>query len=308
MKYVVGIDGGGTHCRLLACSLQGQVLGETVGNSTNIESNSIQTVAYNIKALLDDFTSATGYSLKACQALCLGTAGADTEESLATINGILDDLHLPCPHFAVNDGEIALAAQTKGGPGILIISGTGSIGVGMDGKGHTMRGGGYGHLVGDEGSGYWVVVEAIKAIFHWADGIGVETSLACHMYKALNIEHHGQLMDYVYANNKSTLAKLSPLVDGARQAGDKAALKIMTDATTYLAELGIALARKLQMESAACPFILAGGFLTHTPWLQQTVCALVGESCPNFQFQLLKKEAQWGAVYLAANHIGAKMA
>lgn len=306
MRYLIGMDGGGTRCRIMAAGENGVMLGRAEGGSTSVESNPPETVRSNIESLLRALASESGLRLKDCAALCLGTAGVDSEESLLRTEEILKSLALPFPFMVVNDGQIALAAQTGGGPGILIISGTGSIGVAADGRGNGCRAGGYGHLVGDEGSGYWAASQAVRALLLSNDGLSPETMLTHLVFQALGVKSVEQVLDFVYHNNKSELAKLSCQVETARRLGDQAAVDIMNRAADYLAALAAVLARRLPTEGKTYPLFLAGGFLTHTPWLREAVTQRALKAYPALAPGKLQREAEWGAVFLAARKAGIK--
>ena len=299
-EYLIGIDGGGTNSRLLACDLEGKVIGRSDGSSTNIESNSLQTVGQNLQKLLTDFFETHNQPAEKCLAIGFGTAGVDTEESLKTVQKIVDNLHLPCPIYVFNDAEIALAAQTRGKPGILLISGTGSIGYGLNDQGEEKRVGGYGYLVGDEGSGYWLGNKAIKAALRSFDGTQNKTMLLPMLLKTLKIHHAEELVDFVYQANKNEIAALSFLVEEARAAGDSTAMHIMEKAAKHLSNMAIALAEKLSMEEEQAPLVMAGGVLLNTPWLMERTYALVKKHCPNMMLTPLEKEAVIGGIYIAA--------
>lgn len=307
MKYLIGIDGGGTNARLLASSTDGEVLGRCAGKSTNVESNAPQVVKRRLEEMIGRFVRQSGCPLDGCLALCLGTAGVDTEKSRRLVEDVLREMSLPFPTCVVNDAEIALAAQTQGEPGVLLISGTGSIGFAIDGQGRTCRVGGYGYLVGDEGSAYWVARKAISAMLHAHDGIGPETSLSVLIREALGMAGVEEVVDFVYRANKAEIAKLAPAVVAAFEAGDRAAGEIMRGAAWHLAAMPIALGRNLRLEAAEYPLVFAGSMLLRTPWLVDQVRQSVLALFPRWRPMLLSKEAEWGAIYLAARRAGVRL-
>ena len=154
MQYFIGIDGGGTNSRLLAVDVHGNVIGHVRGRSTNLESNSASTVMNNLSALIQSFHDQHFTKYDDCLGLCFGTAGVDTKASLLTIEDLLRQIPFTCPTKVVNDAHIALYANTLGGPGLMLIAGTGSIGYGINKNGRQKRVGGFGYIVGDEGSAY----------------------------------------------------------------------------------------------------------------------------------------------------------
>lgn len=308
LKYLIGIDGGGTNSRLLACDENGAVLGHCVGKSTNVESNPVSCVLANLQAILDQFLRESGCALEDCQGLCLGTAGVDTEKSRREVNEIVKQLHFPCRTLIVNDAEIALAAETKGKPGILLISGTGSIGYGVNRAGVDCRVGGYGYLVGDEGSAYWISRKAIQAVLHEYDKTGAPSPMFERICDALGIREIDELVDFVYQSNKSEMAQLALCVVSAFEEGDAMARPIMQSAAQHLSDLALALGRRLHMADAHYPLVFSGSMLTRTPWLMDEVTRRVRQVFPLLTSAPLSREAEWGAVYLAAKHSGTPLA
>ncbi len=299
-KYLIGIDGGGTRSRLLAYSTTGKVIGLQEGGSTNIESNTTQEVGKNLRELLESFF--VNYSKNDCLALGFGTAGVDTRKTLHKVETLVKELNYPFPTYVYNDGQIALAAQTRGKEGLLLISGTGSIAFGNNEKGESGRVGGYGYLVSDEGSGYWLGQKAIAASLQSHDGTGEETLLLYEILDRLKIKEVDDLVDFVYTSNKKDIAKLSPLVEGLREKGDKVACGIMEEGAEKLKNMVIALSKKLNMKNIH--LIFAGGVLLNTPWLREEIVRQLKKEHQNINAELLQREATMGGIYLAANKLG----
>ena len=307
LKYLIGIDGGGTNSRLLASGLNGEVLGYCVGKSTNVESNSVECVMANLKEIVEQFWAESGCSLQDCQGVCLGTAGVDTEKSLLEVNEIVKQLHFPCRTLVVNDAEVALAAETKGKPGALLISGTGSIGYAINQTGETCRVGGYGYLLGDEGSAYWVSRKAIQYILHAFDQTGRKPEMFARICNVLGIHEIDQLVDFVYQSNKDEVAKLALSVVQAFEDGDPMAERIMRIAETNLSTMAISLGRRLKMKDERFPLVFSGSMLTCTPWLMDEVTREVNCEFPLWTSAPRSRGAEWGAVYLAAKQNGIQM-
>ena len=307
MRYYIGIDGGGTHSRLLAIDLNGRVVGVSHGKSTNVESNSLTVVKQHFQMLLKTFLDQTGCDIADCAALCFGTAGVDTEDSRRMIECMVDSLNLSCPIRVVNDAEIALFANTQGEPGVMLIAGTGSIGYGSNAQGRTWRVGGFGYILGDDGSAYWVAREGIALALKAFDHSGPGTRMINDFCKALGIREFDMIVDYVYQKNKSDLARLSHVVTSAHEAGDPMATEVMRRALDALTLIVTTVMRELQMDDRPYPLLFGGGFLTHTPWLMRRLEERVHESYPLLRVRLMEAEAQWGAVYMAAQLVGQKI-
>ena len=121
------------------------------------------------------------------------------------------------------------AAATAGEPAIMILSGGGAVAYGRDASGHSARSGGWGHLLGDEGSGYWIGLEAIKVVFRAHDGMVPKTTLEAEMMQRFEVAHVRDLMNKVYSGGISEpeIAGLVPLVDALARRGDETSMRII---------------------------------------------------------------------------------
>lgn len=302
MKYFIGIDGGGTNSRLLAVDFHGNVIGHVRGRSTNLECNPLSTVMNNLSALINTFHERHYTKYDDCAGLCFGTAGVDTKASLLTIEEMLKRIPFTCPTKVVNDALIALYANTRGKPGMMLMAGTGSIGYGVNARGLEKRVGGYGYIVGDEGSAYWVVREAIRAALHAYDGTGPDTQLISDFTRALEFSEFEEIIDFVYRRNKADLARLSYVVTSAQKEGDLVAEGILQGAANYLGHSVDVLVDALGRE--AMPLFLGGGFLMNSRFLQDTLEERFRRKHPQLSIQEMTQPAEWGAVVLAASLTG----
>lgn len=302
MQYFIGIDGGGTNSRLLAVDVHGNVIGHVRGRSTNLESNSVTTVMNNLSALIQSFHDQHFTKYEDCAGLCFGTAGVDTKATLLTIEELLGKIPFTCPTKVVNDAHIALYANTLGGPGLMLIAGTGSIGYGVNREGKNKRVGGFGYIVGDEGSAYWVVRQAISAALHAYDGTGPDTVLVNALTRALGFSEFEEIIDFVYRKNKSDLAKLAHVVAGAQEDGDAVACAIFDEALGYFRKVVDVLVKELGEE--AMPLYKGGGFLMNNRFLNETFDRMIAAEYPQLSVDELKRPAEWGAVAMAAELSG----
>ncbi len=307
MKYLIGIDGGGTHSRLLAVDLSGSKIGFSCGKSTNVESNPISVVKQNFVMLLKDFCDTYGHALNDCVGLCFGTAGVDTESTRRMIENMLDGLKLSCPVKVVNDAVIALYANTRGKPGIMLISGTGSIGYGINAQKRTWRVGGFGYIVGDEASAYWVARLGITAALRAYDHSGPETCMVNDFCKYLHLSEFDEIVDFVYQKNKSDLARLNHVVVNAHSKGDAVATSIMNKTLDEICLIVETVVRELEMDKEPFPLLFGGGFLLNNKWLRKSAEERITAQFPNLTVSPLQTEAEWGAVYMAADMAGITM-
>src|SRR5919112_5567467 len=140
------------------------------------------------------------------------------------------------------------AAATAGEPAIMVLSGGGAVAYGRDSSGHSARSGGWGHLLGDEGSGYWIGLEAIKATLRsWADIIP-KTALEAHVMETLGAEDDRQVLSRVNSGSfsEAEIDDLVPLVASLARDGDESSHRIIEEAAYYLASMAETVQKRLR--------------------------------------------------------------
>src|SRR2546423_12777573 len=172
--HVLGIDAGGTKTVCLLADERGTMLSEGRGPGANLHVAGELAVE---KVLHEVMEEAIGERSVEPAAICLGIAGVDREDEERTVRAIMRRIGHKSRVLVVNDALIALVAGAGDAPGIVIIAGTGSIVYGRNGGGEAARAGGWGHIIGDEGSGYWIGREALAAVMRAADRRGPATQL-----------------------------------------------------------------------------------------------------------------------------------
>ena len=305
--YYIGIDGGGSTSRLVATDMDFNVIGRSRGLATNPESLPKETVADNIKNLIESFNKETGTRLEECKAICIGTAGVDGDRNVALMDTIFRDIGFKGIAKIVADAAIALMAKTKGEAGIVIISGTGSIGYAIDEQGKTSRCGGWGALIDDAGSGYRIGVDALRSAFMDFDGRGPKTVLTALISKHYEITRIDEVIKLVYALpfDKSKIAQLSSLVRQAAELHDHTALAIEAQAAEDLALLAKTLIRLNKLENHT--IVMSGGILLNNENIQSQFKKKVKTVYADTKITPLDVEAEMGAIYLAALESGSRI-
>ncbi|PYR25690.1 MAG: hypothetical protein DMF92_20095 [Acidobacteria bacterium] len=170
--HVLGIDAGGTKTVCFLADEQGTIVSEGRGSGANLQSSGELAVE---KVLHEVMETAIGDRAITPSAICLGIAGVDRENDERIVRAIMRRIGYKARILVVNDALIALVAGAQDSPGIVVIAGTGSIVYGRNTNFDAARAGGWGHIIGDEGSGYWIGREALAAIMRAADGRGPAT-------------------------------------------------------------------------------------------------------------------------------------
>jgi N-acetylglucosamine kinase-like BadF-type ATPase len=162
-----------------------------------------------------------------------------------------------------NDGELALSGL-DGAVGVALVAGTGSIAFGRNAVGEKARAGGWGHLIGDEGSGYMIGRRAMQAAARAADGRGPQTAILPAIMESWSLTRADGMIGRVYPDgDKGLIAALSAIVFTAARAGDRVARRIVAQAATDLAFTAIAVGDALGFEREPLPLALVGGLLVH---------------------------------------------
>ena len=293
MQYVVGIDSGGTKTVGLLAEETGKVLAKARGGGANLVIHGELAVEKVLYQVIEDLESPGPI-----EAICLGMAGVDRSEEKELIEGLLRRLGLRKNLRIVNDALIALVAGAPEGMGIVVSAGTGSIAYGVDPSGETARSGGWGYLLGDEGSAFWLGHAPVRQGVRAVDGRGPATSLFERISQKLDLDVPDGLVKWFYDQelSRDRVAKLASVVQEAADDGDVAANSLLDQAAQHLARAARAVDRKLTF-TESYPLVLAGGAFRACPSLFERVENNL--DLPKAEVVRLEKEPATGAVTLA---------
>jgi N-acetylglucosamine kinase-like BadF-type ATPase len=241
MTVVLGIDGGGTRTRA-AIAANGVVVASAESGSIKRLRVGVEIADTNLRALLDEvFRSA---AVKAVDAACCGTASSTMPGIREWITGVFGEYGVARSEV-VGDEIIALDAAFKGGPGILQIAGTGSNTVGRAPNGMREGAGGWSSRLGDEGSGYWIGVNAVRRALHIYDREEPQQVLArvSEIWKTPTIEAMIELGD---STPGPDFAALAPAINELAEAGDPVAINTLYQAATDLVAFVLLVRTKLR--------------------------------------------------------------
>lgn len=198
--------------------------------------------------------------------LYLGIAGSEVGDNAKIIKDIIkNELKTDC--VLMNDAEIALKAMLRGNDGILTIAGTGSIAFGVKNN-SSVRCGGWGNLLGDEGSGYKIAIDAIKRMIFEEENSLPKSELTTRIMKRLGAKSIGEVVTFVYSSTKDEIASLAEIVSILGEEGNKIAEEILVNEGVDLAKTVINVYRKLKFES--CSIALVGGVIRKAKILRKS--------------------------------------
>jgi len=296
--HVLGIDAGGTKTVCLLADENGMIQSEGRGPGANLHTAGELALE---KVLHEVMETAVADRPITPAAICLGMAGVDRDDEARTVRAIMRRLGQRSRTLVVNDALIALVAGSGDAPGIVIIAGTGSIVYGCNAAYEAARAGGWGHMIGDEGSGYWIGREALAAVMRAGDGRGPATELSACVLAHFGVDDMSRLPRIVYDRDapRAAVAELGPLVQRAADAGDLVAGRILERAADELVLAAGSVAARLEMRGDAFAFFLSGGAFRVVPRLVTDLERRLVEVAPRSQVRRLEIEPAVGAIWLA---------
>ncbi|OVE66694.1 ATPase [Clostridium diolis] len=263
MKYIIGVDGGGTKTEAVAYDFQGNIIVTSVKGFANLLNNrekALNNIVDSIREIIDVLKEDELVDLY------LGIAGSEVGDNAKIIKDtIKNELKTDC--VLMNDAEIALKAMLMGNDGILAIAGTGSIAFGVKNN-SSVRCGGWGNLLGDEGSGYKIAIDAIKRMIFEEENSLPKSELTTRIMKRLGAKSIGEVVTFVYSSTKDEIASLAEIVSILGEEGNKIAEEILVNEGVDLAKTVINVYRKLKFES--CSIALVGGVIRKAKILRKS--------------------------------------
>jgi N-acetylglucosamine kinase len=300
--HVLGVDGGGSRTRCVIASLSGHILARGSGGPSNPLTAGFDDATESIQAAVEEASRRCGINSFIASVMGLaGTQRASIVESLVAQPMLHDlgDLKI------IGDAQIALAGATGCRPGVVVISGTGSIAYGENGKGKTARAGGWGWRLGDEGSGYDIGHRALIAALRDHDGRGPATLLTEGIRGALDLGNLDDLVDLTYRGNMGSeeVAALASLVGEAAGEGDNVALRILECAGV---ELGISASVVIGRLGLTGGFTLGlvGGVFKLGSLIRESLERSVRRTAPDCVISRPRFPPEVGAALLALRHVG----
>jgi N-acetylglucosamine kinase-like BadF-type ATPase len=308
-ELVLGIDGGGTKTVAWLAASDGSAadppLGHGRGGPGNPRSSGFETAQRNIAAAVAEAFTSAGLPPSPVAAACLGLAGAGRASEREPLHQWALDAGLAQRVLVTHDAEIALAAGTAR-QGIALICGTGSLAWGRNAAGESARAGGWGYLLGDEGSGYAIALAGLRAASRAADGRGPDTALLTVFLDRLGSAEPSELIERVYAPSM-TRERLAALAETVFElaASDPVAGAVLQSAAQDLAELVTTLTERLQLQPGQYDLVLTGGSLVHNALLRKQLVACLDEEQSTPGGCHVVTEPVRGAVALARREQGA---
>lgn len=260
MKLVVGLDGGGTKTKGVLLQETGEILARTAGEASNIQAIGPEKLSKVLHLLVNNLIEKAHIKPDQIDHLYAGLAGAGRQADRDAIGEIIERLHLAKRYTIDTDAAAALSGAFAGGAGIIVISGTGAICFGKSADGAIYRCGGWGYLLGDEGSGYYIGQQAVIAALKDWDGRGPKTELRPAIENRYDIASIDMIISQIYSGkiDRVEIASLAPVVFEKFDAGDECARQIISTAGKELGVLISATARRMSLQGEKVTVALIG--------------------------------------------------
>lgn len=279
-EYFIGIDGGGTHTRAMLVDGEGRRLGLGMAGPSNYQAVGIESTRTNILRSVNDAWEQAGIPMRPAAAAFLGVAGVASETDRTIITGIAQDIGLAEKIGADHDIRTALAGGLAGKEGIALIAGTGSACYGRRHDGRAWRAGGWGHLLDDAGSGYWMGVQGLAAITRAHDGRSGPTALTPLLVTALGITDMDDMLRLAGDDglSRTDIAGLAPIVLDAARNGDATALAILEHGAGELGGMVRSVATVLGWQNQQVHIVLVGGLVANNFYVEMIRSAITDMS------------------------------
>lgn len=294
MKYYLGIDGGGTKTTAIICDENAQLVSRFVGESINFNSVGMESARKSLKLTVDGVLGSDDIKISAAFiGMSAISERADDDFTKKLCDGIID-----CDRITMDsDVYIGLEAMRCDGAAAMVISGTGSMAVGRLPDGEIIHTGGWGYILGDEGSGYAIAIDALKAAICGYEGSAEKTALTNAVLDYYKIDDINNLIDIFYdpPMPRSEIAKLAPVVFECAKT-DSVAESIVKNHAQLLANTVSAL---LTQMPSGTPLGLWGGLFQNCEKFRADFSSALNKRFPETKISVLEYAPEYGAVFAA---------
>jgi N-acetylglucosamine kinase-like BadF-type ATPase len=297
----LGIDGGGTKTHAVITTSAYKIIGEGFSGASNPVRVGFDSAVAHVNEAVKQACTQAGITTHDITAGCAAIAGISHPIHYHTMKKALD-ARLRIEHLElVTDARAALAGAIEGHQGVVLIAGTGSIAMGMNEARDLERSGGWGPTLGDEGSGYDIARQALKAVVASFDGRAPQTVLTARICQQLGIASAKDLPSVIYNNDAEStqIASLARLVADAAAEGDAVARDILAQAGRDLGELAASVIHKLGLESKTFRVAYVGSVFNAGDCVLGPLRAAVLKVAPRAEVGPPLRPPEIGAVKLA---------
>jgi glucosamine kinase len=305
-RFVMGIDGGATKTLAAVLDMHTKALHFAHGGPSNEDAVGVEAAVSTLLSVADEAIERAGITEQALARAVLAVAGTDTDAITRHVLAARSE-----GWIVVNDVVGAWATATGAAPGVGAISGTGSNVFGVGPRGQPWRAGGWGHLLGDEGGGYWLGIQSIKAALRDREGSGPATALSQAAVEVFAVESVEALAALVYSKplSKGEIAAFASHAAKVAEQGDAVARGLFEWGAAELAGQIAVVIRHTGLDDASIedgfPVGLIGSAFKAGPMFVDPLVAAVHEAAPRARVSVVEMAPVGGSLLLAAHACGA---
>jgi glucosamine kinase len=296
VAFFLGIDGGGTKTE---CALgdESRVLGSSFGATVKIKKVGTDAAGLALETAVHEACERAGIAADQIARTCIGIAGSSIPEVVDWAYGVLGQL-VSGEVEVVNDALIAHRAAFNGGPGILVIAGTGSNVLGINDRGEFGRAGGWGPIISDEGSGFWIGRTTVARAMRAHDA-GISTDLLTAVMNAWNLSSREEVVSMANSNPPPDFASLLPEILRCADQGDAVAREILASAAHELAQLTRIVIRKIWPAGGDVSIAVTGGVFAHSAQIREMFANSIRAERPGITVNVEPVHPVMGALDMA---------
>ena len=276
----IGIDGGGTHSFAVAVDSSGKLLAAARAGSLNFFSSGLPTARRNLKMLVRSLERQLPPNIQ-CKRAVVGCAALFSSASKTEKERLCHGILPLARTRVVSDCQTACFGATLGEPGVVIISGTGSIVLAQNEAGKCARVGGWGPILGDAGSAYWIALESVKAAIAAEEERGRETSLSRLIRRRFKVKRLTEIVPVIHSPDftKEQFAALAGHLAQNAAHHDAVFRETCRRAGRELAAQALAAVELARLKTRPLPVYLVGGVLVNNAWVRGSLVAALKKSC-----------------------------
>ena len=301
MNYIIAFDCGATKTECALADIDGNILYTSTGSAGNYLVTGTDEASRTILSLLNDCIKKINVEYSEIENIIIGAAGAGRKEDADKLERSLrqvfskDGINIKSIKV-IGDTEIALKGAFPNEAGCILIAGTGSIIYGKDERGNIYRAGGFGRLLGDEGSGFSIGRKGLQAAAKYFDGRGDETLIVRLIQEKYSINSADELITQVYKENLD-IASIAEVVINAAENEDQIGYNILLEESEELIHHVNTMMEKMDTENLNISF--AGSLISKNNIYSDMLRDKIKSSLPSVKIVAPKHSPIEGAILLA---------
>lgn len=306
MNYVLAVEGGGTKTNSVIADENGKIIAKSTTGPSNFLIVGFEKACENIIQGLQDCINNSKINNSDIKVAMLGLTGAGRKLDQDNMRKAFKDYSVS-KGFTFNsiivdsDARISLEAAFPNKPGMILISGTGSIMFGKDGQGNLYRVGGWGRILGDEGSGFYIGKKGLISSIKQIDGRGEKTLLFDLISEKYNLNSLETIIKSIYTDNFD-IAKIAPLVFEAAEKDDKIAKEILNEAADELLLHIETMIKKINfVDKIGLSFV--GSIITNDNYIRRKIVNYINSNLKQIELNDSNNEPIYGAIVMAINEL-----